>query len=280
MLFGWYVGLSTMIKTRLECEGVTFSYGRGDHKVLHGVDLTLQPSCCLGLIGPNGAGKSTLLRIAAGLAKPDEGTVRVDGVHMFQLSPRERGRVVAYVPQTFSLPFTFSVLEVVLQGRHPHMNGATFESRHDLEIARSAMEQTGVGLLGERTFDALSGGERQRVLIAAALAQEPRLLILDEPTSSLDLRFQSAVVGLVRELVESTDLSVLVALHDLNLASSMCDDLALLVDGELYASGTPAEVVTRQTLESAYSTELHVGQGPQGPFVLPLISARRATSRR
>lgn len=259
---------------RLELEDVSFTYGGSAHSALEAVDLALARRCCLGLIGPNGSGKSTLLRLAAGLLRPARGEVRVEGRPTGRLKPLERGRLLAYVPQTFSLPFTFTVMEVVLQGRHPHMKGATFESRHDLEIARGSMELTGVGHLGDRSFDTLSGGERQRVLIAAALAQEPRLLILDEPTSSLDLRFQGTTVSLVRELVEERELSVLVALHDLNLASTMCDELALLVDGAMQSFGTPDEVLTKSVLERAYKTDLWVGQGPQGIGVLPVISGR------
>lgn len=259
---------------RLEFENVSFSYGGKARSALEAIDFTLAPGCCLGLIGPNGAGKSTLLRLAAGLTRPGLGEVRVESKPTGLLGPLERGRLVAYVPQTFSLPFTFSVMEVVLQGRHPHMKGATFESRRDLEIAHRAMELTGVERLGDRPFDTLSGGERQRVLIAAALAQEPRLLILDEPTSSLDLRFQGTTVRLVRELVEEQELAVLVALHDLNLASTMCDELALLVDGTMQSFGTPDDVLTKSVLERAYKTDLWVGQGPQGISVLPMISGR------
>jgi len=256
---------------RLDIDEVSFSYGRQEVLALKGVSLSLAPRRCLGLIGPNGAGKSTLLRLAAGLVKPSSGQVRVEGTSTTRLGARALGQIVAYVPQTFSLPFSFSVHDVVLQGRHPHMGRATFESRRDLEVTRSVMEQTGTWRLRDRAFDELSGGERQRVLIAAALAQEPRLLVLDEPTSSLDLRYQAATVSLVRELVENRDLSVLVALHDLNLVSSMCDELALLVDGELRASGPPDEVLTEALLEDAYQTGLHVGRGPEGIYVIPLI---------
>ena len=269
----------------LVCEGLRFSYG--DHVALRGVDLEVQPGRALGLIGPNGAGKTTLLRLAAGLAYPSEGSVLVRGRPTDVQRPLELARSVAYVPQAFSLPFPYRVLEVVLQGRHPHLGRATFESTRDLEIARDVMERTGVWSLQQRYFDTLSGGERQRVVIAAALAQEPRLLVLDEPTSALDLRFQSSMVRLVRDLVtpsnaaedpgistrsdENTGLSVLVAMHDLNLASAMCDELALLVDGEIRARGEPEEVLQRELLESAYKTKLHVGRGPEGRvYVLPL----------
>jgi len=254
---------------RLVCRGVHFSYGDSDKLALDGVDLQLDGSCCLGLIGPNGAGKSTLLRLAAGLLQPLEGEVTIEGKPTDQHKPRELGQLLAYVPQTFSLPFTFRVLDVVLQGRHPHMRGA-FESKQDLEIARTVMELTGTWRLRDRPFDALSGGERQRVVMAAALAQEPRLLVLDEPTSSLDLRFQSTTVRLVRDLVESRGLAVLVALHDLNLASAMCDELALIVDGTVRASGPPSAVLEKEPLEEAYDTELFIGQGPQGIYVLPI----------
>jgi len=258
-----------MTTHRLEVGGLRFAYGQ--QVALKGVDLQLAPGGILGLIGPNGAGKSTLLRLCAGLARPGSGSVLVDGRSVSTLRPKELGRLIAYVPQSYAMPFEFRVLEVVLQGRHPHMGrAATFESEHDLAVARETMERTGIWELRDRTFDALSGGERQRTVIAAALAQEPRLLVLDEPTSSLDLKFQGTTVTLLQELVSSQDLSVLVALHDLNLAGALCDELSLLVRGEVMAKGPPAEVLHQELLERAYETRLHVGQGPQGPYVLPL----------
>jgi len=253
---------------RLECQGVHFAYGRSE--ALRGVDLSAEAGTVCGVIGPNGAGKSTLLRLAAGLCQPSRGVVRIEGKQTTELKPRDLGRLLGYVPQSFSLPFPFRVLEVVLQGRSPHLVGPIFESRHDLEVAREAMERTGIWSLRERPFDSLSGGERQRAVIAAALAQEPRLLVLDEPTSSLDLRFQGTTVALLRELVETRDLSVVVALHDLNVAAALCDRLVLLVQGRIEASGPPSDVLQRELLERAYETRLHVGHGPNGPYVLPL----------
>lgn len=260
---------------RLHCENLYFSYINKGRKptqdTLSGVDLSVQPSQCLGLIGPNGAGKSTLLKLAAGLLKPQTGSITFEGQNLSAFKPRELGKRIAYVPQAFTLPFLYQVSDIVLQGRHPHMKGAAFESQHDLEIARKVMEQTDVWHLRDRPFDALSGGERQRVVIASALAQQPKLLILDEPTSSLDLRFQSTTVKLVRDLVESENMSVLVALHDLNLAGAMCDRLALLVRGKLRGHGTPQDVLDRKLLENAYETELFVETGPQGIYVLPVL---------
>ena len=257
-------------RPRLELKGLGFSYHGAERETLRDIDLSLGPGRCLGLIGPNGAGKSTLLRLAAGLLRPGHGEVHLDGQVTARLRPRELGRRIGYVPQSFALPFSFSVLEVVLQGRHPHLGLLGFERSEDLDIVRTTMERTGTWELRDRPFDTLSGGERQRVVIAAALAQQPRLMILDEPTSSLDLRFQAATVRLARELVGEGELSILVALHDLNLASVMCDELALLVEGELRASGPPAEVLEREVLEEAYQTPIHVDHGPQGLYVLPV----------
>ena len=258
---------------RLRVQGVHFTYQGTRSPALQGIDLELAQRCCPGLIGPNGAGKSTLLRLSAGLIRPSSGDVMIGGESTSALKPSALGQLLAYVPQSFSLPFTYQVLEVVLQGRHPHLGGVTFEGRRDLEIARAAMERTGVWHLRDRHFDALSGGERQRVVIATALAQEPTLLLLDEPTSSLDLRFQAELVRLLRELVEERELAVLVALHDLNLASALCDELLLLVDGQVKARGKPEEVLLQNILEDAYETRLVIGRGPQGIYVLPSTSA-------
>lgn len=255
---------------RFECHEVCFEYP-GGHRALDGVSLSVKKGEVVGIIGPNGAGKSTLLRLAAGLRLPSRGTVHLTGKNTTTIKPRTLGTIVGYVPQSFVLPFSYSVLDVVLQGRVSRMGHAAFETSEDLDVAKKAMEQTGVSHLGARSFDALSGGERQRVVFAAALAQEPLLMVLDEPTSSLDLRFQASIVRLVRTLAGEQSIAVLVALHDLNLASALCDRLVLLVDGRARAQGSPNKVLTKELLEDAYNTRLHVAPGPAGPFVLPEV---------
>jgi iron complex transport system ATP-binding protein len=223
------------------------------------------------VIGPNGAGKSTLLRAIAGTVAPSAGRICLDGDDMARLRPVERARLVAVVPQAARLPEAFTAGEVVLMGRNPHMSRFGGERASDYEAARRAMLRTSTWDLAERRVGELSGGEQQRVLIARALAQEPRMLLLDEATAHLDLRHQLATLRLARELARS-GLLVLAALHDLNLAAQHADRLALVVSGVLLACGAPRQVLTPELLRRAYGVDALVGAHPLtgAPFVAVL----------
>ncbi|MFO7168646.1 MAG: ABC transporter ATP-binding protein, partial [Chloroflexota bacterium] len=202
--------------THLVLDNVTAGY-RGE-PVVRGVSLAVAAGEVLGLIGPNGAGKTTLLRAIDGTLAPQRGSVLLGGEDLHRLSALERAKRVAVVPQGLQLPEGFSVAEVVLMGRNPHLPPLGAEQPQDYRIAEEAMRRTGVLELARRRVGEISGGEQQRVLIARALAQQPRLLLLDEATAHLDLRHQAAIMGLVRRLAR-TGLAVVAALHDLNLAA-------------------------------------------------------------
>ncbi len=261
-----------MSSPRIECTGIRFRYGGPD--VLRRVDLAVDAGEVLGLVGPNGSGKSTLLMVLAGLLAPAEGQVQLDGRPLDRLDRRAIARHLAYLPQQFEQAFPFTALEVVLGGRHPHLSWLAFEGREDLAIARGAMARVGLEGLEDRRFHELSGGERQRTMIAAALAQEPQVLLLDEPTASLDLHFQDEVMAVVERLAASGT-SVVMAIHDLNLALAWCPRIAVLDGGQVVADGPPAAVLTRERLQSVYgsgSHVLHLGDrqvvlpaGPRGP---------------
>jgi iron complex transport system ATP-binding protein len=254
----------------IRAEGVARAYGA--HAVLAGVDLAVAAGELVGVIGPNGAGKTTLVRMLSGVTPPDAGRVVLDGRPLAAWAPRERAKTIAVVPQDPHVEFPFTVLEIVLMGRAPHLAGLGFAEATDLAIARGALARLDLGGLEDRRLDALSGGERQRVFLARALAQEPRVLLLDEPTTHLDLRHQAAILEVVREGVRTRGVAALAVLHDLNLAAVACDRLVLLAGGRVAAAGTAAEVLRADAIERAFGTTVHVGRHARAdvPTILPL----------
>lgn len=240
----------------LEARGAGVRYGA--RLALHDVDARVAPGEMLGVIGPNGSGKSTLIRVLAGVRRPSAGTVRLGDVDLHAIPRRERARRIALVPQETHLAFPIRVRDLVLLGRSPHSGRFGLETRADLRAAHDAMERAQVLELADRSVDELSGGERQRVVLARALAQDAGILLLDEPTSFLDLKHAVLLLDLVRELCRTRGLAVAVVLHDLNLAAMYCDRLLLLDRGAVHASGAPESVLTYRDLCAVYGTELYV----------------------
>ncbi len=245
----------------LALEGVRFRYDARGPWVLDGVSLDVAPGEALGLIGPNAAGKTTVLRLATGYVPPIAGRVTLFGRPVGGYTRREAARLMGFVPQEAPVELPFRAGEVVLMGRAPYLSGLGFERPADLEAAATAMMRTGVRHLADRPLDALSGGERRRVMLARALAQSPRLLLLDEPTSHLDLGHQQALVDLVREVARE-GVAVVAVWHDLTLAAAASDRLALLAGGQVVAAGPPAEVLTRDAIVAAYGCEVLVDRHP------------------
>lgn len=231
----------------------------GDQPVLHEIDLSLVRGELLGLIGPNGSGKTSLLRCITGPLPAWQGEIQLAGNDVQRMSARERARHFAVVPQSAHLPPAFTVWESVSLGRTPHLNWLGQLGEKDRQRIDWALDATQLVDLKARRVGKLSGGEQQRVLLARALAQEAPVLLLDEPTAHLDLHHQVAFLGLVKRLAEEENLAVLIALHDLNLASIYADRLMLLVAGRTLASGTPREVLNTENLLAAYQTPLSVG---------------------
>jgi iron complex transport system ATP-binding protein len=253
----------------LKIEGLSVSYG--SRRVLHSISLDLHAGEVLAMIGPNGAGKSTLIRAASGVIPLQAGKVGVNGDDLHAQPVMRRARSLAVVPQAVKMPPAFTVWETVLLGRTPYLNFLGHVSRKDEEIARQALQKVDALDLSERRVGELSGGEQQRVLLARALAQATPILLLDEPTVHLDLQHQFSLMEIVRTLAHTDHLAVLIALHDLNLAARYADRVALLVGGEIKATGTPRQVLTQEIISTTYHLPVHVIPHPYAdvPLVLP-----------
>ncbi|MGE5618666.1 MAG: ABC transporter ATP-binding protein [Sphingomonadaceae bacterium] len=238
--------------------------------VLREVSLGLAPGSFLGLLGPNGSGKTTLLRLAAGLLKPTHGRVTLGDRPLDRMSRGEIARRLAVLPQNPNLPPTFTAWEVVMMGRTPFLGFLGRESATDRAIVERSMQMARCRHLAERRVGDLSGGERQRVMMARALAQQPEMLLLDEPTTHLDLEHQIAVTEMVAELVKG-GMAALGVFHDPNLAACYCTHLAVLSGGRLVATGSPEEVLTPRLLAEVFRVELCLTSHPRGgmPAVLP-----------
>jgi iron complex transport system ATP-binding protein len=260
----------------LVVENVAFAYGGGP--VLDGLHLEVREGEMLGVVGPNGSGKTTLIQLIGGTLSPSGGAISIHGSDLKELGPGQRARLVSVVPQNPQLPLGFTVLQLVLLGRNPHLALLQWEGRHDLEVAEWAMRLTDTHRFADRTLATLSGGERQRALVAMALAQEAPVLLLDEPTSSLDLAHQVRMMDLVRRLHRQRGGAVLIAMHDLTLAAQYCTRLVLLAGGRSFAEGPPGEVLTRENISRVYGAEVHVLSHPQRgtPVVLPVSDGRDA----
>jgi iron complex transport system ATP-binding protein len=253
----------------LELQQLSVSYG--ERLVLREITFDIQPGEVLALIGPNGAGKTTLIKTLSGVLKPRTGAARVFGQDLYQISTTQRAHLLAVVPQARNLPAAFTVWETVLIGRTPYLGWLGQPRPQDIERTRWALARTGTLEFAERPLGKLSGGEQQLVLLARALAQDTPVLLLDEPTAHLDLRHQSVILELVRDLAHEHRLAVLMVLHDLNLVTLYADRVALLVDGSLRALGAPAEVITPACLEEAYQVSLQIIPHPESgiPLIFP-----------
>jgi iron complex transport system ATP-binding protein len=255
----------------LTMEEVSFRYR--DSWVIRGLSLSANQGEILGVLGPNASGKTTLVRLMDGIVFPQKGRVRLQGKEMRSLGRREIARRVAVVPQETPMLYAFSALEVVLMGRSPHLRLLGFEDARDLEIARRSLDKTGCSSLWDRNVNELSGGERQRVLIARALAQEPRILLLDEPTAYLDLRHQLDFLDLLLQLHREEGMTIVWVSHDLNLASWSCQRVLLLKVGRIFAIGCPQDVLTEEKIEAVYGRRVLVDRNPQvgAPRITPVV---------
>lgn len=240
----------------VEIKDLGFAYGEAE--VLHDLTMAVGSSEVFAIVGPNAAGKTTLLRCMEHVLAPQRGTIRIDGHDLKSLSAREVSKRAASVPQSHAPAFPYTVQDVVLMGRNPHLSAAAQPGPHDVDVARTAMQELGIEAIALRPYTQLSGGQLQLVLIARALAQEAQVLLLDEPTAHLDFRNRHLVLGRIRDLALRRGLTVIMTVHDPNDAMQYADRVGLVSDGGLVAVGTPAEVLTSGNLERLYCMHIDV----------------------
>ncbi len=255
----------------LSVEGVSFRYGA--RWVLRDLNFQVRQGEILGILGPNACGKTTLVRLLDGVLRPERGRIVLKGRDLRGLRRREIARHVAVVPQETPMLYGFAVMEVVLMGRNPHLPPLGFEGREDVGIALRSLERTNCSGLLDRDVNELSGGERQRVFIARALAQEPEVLLLDEPTVHLDLRHQMEFLDLLVRLNREDGITIVWVSHELNLAAVACERLLLMKGGEIHALGSPEDVLTPASIWEVYGRRVVVDRNPQNgaPRITPLI---------
>ncbi|MFW6149936.1 MAG: ABC transporter ATP-binding protein [Chloroflexota bacterium] len=253
------------------------SLGYNGCVVVQGVSLDATPGMMLGLIGPNGSGKSTLIRGMCGLLRASAGSISLGTGDIQGYRRDELGRLIATVPQDPTIPDSFTAFEVVLMGRTPHLGLLRYEGEHDRRIAWQAMEATRTQQFADRRVGELSGGERRRVVIARALAQQPKVFLLDEPTAHLDIKCQVEVLDLARRLCRGRGLTVVVALHDLNLAAQYCDWLVMLKRGRAYTQGVAPEVLTEENIWSVYGAEVCIYPHPMNGLPITVAVTSHGT---
>jgi len=267
-----------LTSTRLRLDELHFAYG--DEPVLRGVSLAAESGELVGVLGPNGCGKTTLFKLIIGSLKPASGRIDVDGASLSGLDPGSRARQVAAVPQDPVAPVGFTVADLVMMGRNPHLGLLEFEGERDRAIAVDAMKSTDILRLAPRPVSTLSGGERQRVFVAMALVQQAPVLLLDEPTSNLDLAAQATIMALVQRLCRERGDTVLVAMHDLTLAAQWCDRLILMDGGKVRTQGPPDRVLTEANVAAVYGADVVIVRHPQtgAPVVLPKSAEKRPST--
>ncbi len=260
---------------KLEVQNLSLAYGR--NVVMRDLTFQVTPGEMVGLIGPNGSGKSTIIKALSRVLYPYSGKILLDGKNISKIPRGELARLLGVVPQMPLLPSTFTAFEIVLMGRNPHLGLFQYEGARDMDTTWQAMGRTATQSLAKRRIGELSGGEIQRIVIARVLAQEPKSILLDEPTANLDINHQVEILDLIKNLCLENNLTVVVTLHDLNLASQYCDRLILLNNGRVHAQGTPKEVINSQNIREVYGAEGCVYTHPVNG--LPTVLLKAGNSR-
>jgi iron complex transport system ATP-binding protein len=252
----------------LEVKGLWFSYFK--EPILKDISFSIEKGEFVSIVGPNGSGKTTLLKCISKILSFQKGSIKLFGQDIKVLNPRKIAKKIASVPQETHIIFSFSCLEVVLMGRSPHLGRFQMEGKEDLKVAQEAMRLTDTIDLSDRSIHSLSSGERQRVIIARALAQRPKILLLDEPTSHLDINHQQDIFDLLAKLNAEQELTIICVLHDLNLASLYSRRLILLRKGKIYADGQPKEVITSKNINEVYGAKVLLSENPksQSPHIM------------
>ncbi len=253
----------------LEIRNLNFSYGK--NHVLDNINISATSGEFIAIIGPNGAGKSTLIKIVDGILRTRSHMVMLEERALEKISRRDLARIIAYLPQESSFTFNYTVQEVVLMGRFPYIKGVWAYTKEDYQIIREMMILMGIDGFVNRSFNELSGGEKQRVLIASALAQQPKIILLDEPTSALDIHHQIEIYRILKKLQKQQNLTVIVVTHDINLAAQFCERIILMGAGKIIRDGDPAEVLQFQLLQDTFGVKVYIDINPltRSLYILP-----------
>jgi iron complex transport system ATP-binding protein len=253
----------------LDIRNLNFSYGK--NPVLKEINFLARAGEFISIIGPNGAGKSTLIKMMDGILNAESSNIFLNEVQISSFSRKELARKIAYLPQESNFAFSFTVRDVVMMGRFPYLRGFLAYSAEDLHIVREMMDLMEIGQFAERNFNELSGGEKQRVLIASALAQQPKIILLDEPTSALDLHHQIAIYHILKKLQQEQDLTIIVVTHDINLAAQYCDRITLMGNGMIIRDGEPKNVLQFNLLQETFGVKVYIDINPltDSLYILP-----------
>ncbi|TAH63844.1 MAG: ABC transporter ATP-binding protein [Gottschalkiaceae bacterium] len=258
------------MNTAVHIEKLTFKYDTDE--VLKDIDIEIPKGSFVGILGPNGSGKTTLLKNICNILKPDNGKILINNKNVSNIKYKELAKIIAVVHQTSEIQFQFSVFDVVLMGRFPYLSRFQSEGKKDIEIAKKAMLSTGTWELRDKSINEISGGERQRVMIARALTQQPQILILDEPISHLDIKYQIGILDLCKKLNVENQITVIMTLHDINLAGRYSDYLILLDKGRIKVMDTPEKVLTQENISNVYDIEVDIlkRNGDKTPYIIPI----------
>ena len=245
------------------------TFGYDGKTILDSISLEIEKGCIVSLVGPNGAGKSTLIKCIDRILRPQMGTVLIDGKEAAQLSSKDFSKTMGYVPQSTTEVFPYTVFDIVLMGRRPHIGWRV--SSNDVKIVSKTLRFMGIEEFASRYFDELSGGEKQKIAMARALAQEPEVLLLDEPTSNLDIKHQLEVMNIVKKLVQERKITAVMAMHDLNLASRFSDSILMLKDKRVFGMGEPKSILIPENIERVYGVRAEVIKDSKGmPYIMPI----------
>ncbi|MBN2879650.1 MAG: heme ABC transporter ATP-binding protein [Clostridia bacterium] len=254
----------------IDVKNITYSYG-GNTNAIDNISLAVEKGEIVTIIGPNGSGKSTILKCISGYLKPQIGEISVNNKSIREYSAKEIAQTMALMQQHFSLDYDFTVMQIVLMGRNPHIKRMQGETQQDYDIANDSLKKAGIFHLKNRSITSLSGGEWQRMILARALCQQSAIMLLDEPVSGLDIKHQINLMSITAKLSRENNISVVCVLHDLNLANNYSDRIILLKEGRIYKSGTPAEMMTKENLEYVYDTPINIINYNETTIITPEI---------
>lgn len=254
----------------IEVEGLNFKYD--ERLILNDAAFDVEPGSFVSIIGPNGSGKTTLLKNISGVLRPLSGSITLKGRGIEKYKKKELARIVAYVPQSTTIDFGFTVEDIVMMGRSPYMGPFGSETIEDIRIAEASMKLVGIYELKDKKINEISGGEKQRAIIACALAQKPEIILMDEPVSNLDIQHQIKVLNLVKKLCEEQNMTAIVVLHDLNLSSEYSDNIILMKDGRIEKAGSPDEIINEDNIKRVYNTDTFLIKSPVSgrPYIIPV----------